>query len=224
MKDHEDRNENPGAGRSAPQRLTLREQKKQQTRQRISAAATELFCARGFDHVTVAEVAEAAQVSAMTVFNYFPRKEDLFLDRIPEAVELVGRAVRERGPEHSPTEGVRRMLLELHDQRHPLAGAADRFVNFWQVVIDSPALQARAREGVEEVENALAEAIAEGTGADPDDEGPRLAAALTVAAYRTAYLTAVRRLLAGERAEDFADEQRALIHRVFDAVERALRQ
>ncbi|MFF4406902.1 TetR/AcrR family transcriptional regulator [Streptomyces sp. NPDC001262] len=223
-KDHEDHSESPGARQSSPQGLTLRERKKRQTRQRISDAATELFCARGFDHVTVAEVAEAAQVSAMTVFNYFPRKEDLFLDRIPEAVELVGRAVREREPEHSPTEAVRRTLLELHDQRHPLAGVADRFVNFWQVVIDSPALQARAREGVEEVEDALARAIAEECGAGPGDEGPRLAAALTVAAYRTAYLTAVRRLLAGERAEDFADEQRALIHRVFDAVERALGQ
>lgn len=59
----------------------LRERKKWETRRRISDVATGLFFARGFDNVTIAEVAEAAGVSRMTVFNYFPRKEDLFLDR-----------------------------------------------------------------------------------------------------------------------------------------------
>lgn len=76
--------------------MGLRERKKRQTRSLISDVASGLFVQRGFDNVTVAEVAEAAGVSAKTVFNYFPRKEDLFLDRYPEAVELVTRAVRER--------------------------------------------------------------------------------------------------------------------------------
>ncbi|MBP2048736.1 AcrR family transcriptional regulator [Streptomyces griseochromogenes] len=73
--------------------LSLRERKKRQTRQRISDVATVRFVERGFDKVTVTEVARAAGVSAMTVFNYFPRKQDLFLDRIPEAVETFGEAV-----------------------------------------------------------------------------------------------------------------------------------
>lgn len=77
-----------GGGGVPDEALTLRERKKRETRQRISDEATMLFVARGFDEVTVAEIAKAAHVSAMTVFNHFPRKEDLFLDRIPEAVEL----------------------------------------------------------------------------------------------------------------------------------------
>lgn len=205
-----------------PRRPSLREQKKRQTRQRISDAATQLFVERGFDDVTVAEVARAAEVSAMTVFNYFPRKEDLFLDRIPEAVELLVGAVREREPHESPVNAVRRALLRLLDERHPLAALADRFVPFWQIVLGSPALRARAREGVEEVESALAAAIADTGRYAPGSERPMLEAALTVAAYRTVYVTAARRLMAGERADDIAEEHRALVNRAFDAVERAL--
>ena len=58
--------------------LGLRQRKKQQTRQAIYEAARRLFAARGFDRITVAEVAREANVSEVTVFNYFPTKEDLF--------------------------------------------------------------------------------------------------------------------------------------------------
>ncbi|MFG3293597.1 TetR/AcrR family transcriptional regulator [Streptomyces sp. NPDC048179] len=59
----------------------LGERKKRQTRQHISDVATGLFVERGFGAVTVAEIAEAADVSVNTVCNYFPAGEDLFLDR-----------------------------------------------------------------------------------------------------------------------------------------------
>ncbi|MFK0201072.1 TetR/AcrR family transcriptional regulator [Streptomyces lavendulae] len=193
---------------------SLRERKKRETRQRISDVATALFGARGFDHVTVAEVAKAAEVSTMTVFNHFPRKEDLFLDRIPEAVELFSAAVRDRPEGTPPLAGLRELLLRLLDQGHPLAGVGDTFPHFWRIVLGSPALRARAREGVEELEDALAEAIG--------GPGARLTAALTVAAYRTVYVTTARRLLAGERAADIAEDHRARVDAAFDAVERAL--
>jgi AcrR family transcriptional regulator len=199
--------------------LPLRERKKRATRQRISDIATSLFVARGFDAVTVAEVARAAEVSTMTVFNYFPRKEDLFLDRIPEAVDLFTGAVRRRGPGETPLTALRALALELLDERHPLAGIADRFAHFWRIVIDSPALRARAREGVEELEQALAETLAETAPEYPD---PHLASALTVAAYRSVYVTSARRLLAGERAEELAEDHRVRVCAAFDALERAL--
>lgn len=87
MTEEESVAERDGARRSAGEAqddgvLGLRERKKRLTRQRISGEATALFLERGFDEVAVAEVARAAGVSTMTVFNYFPRKEDLFLDRI----------------------------------------------------------------------------------------------------------------------------------------------
>ncbi|MET7464150.1 TetR/AcrR family transcriptional regulator [Nonomuraea sp. NPDC005501] len=205
-----------------PAPLTLRERKKRQTRQRISDVASMLFFERGFDNVTVAEVAEAADVSAMTVFNHFPRKEDLFLDRLPEAAELITQAVRGRQEGESPLVPLRRMLLELMDQRHPLSGLHDDFPHFWRVVLAAPSLRARAREAVEEMEDTMASLLAEAAGVEPGDSRARLAAALTVAACRTIYVTTAARLLAGERADDIADEQRALAVRAFDGLERAL--
>ncbi|MFF7726772.1 TetR family transcriptional regulator [Streptomyces sp. NPDC008001] len=203
--------------------LSLRERKKRQTRQRISDVATRLFAARGFDKVTVAEVAAAADVSTMTVFNHFARKEDLFLDRIPEALGLFAGAVRELRPGETAAAPVRRLFLGLAEARHPLGGVGDTFPAFWRVVLDSPALRARVREAVEELENAVAQAFAETTGARPGDPVPRLTAALTVTAYRTVCATTMARLLAGERADDVAPGHRALIERTFGALEEALR-
>ncbi|MER6784829.1 TetR/AcrR family transcriptional regulator [Streptomyces sp. NPDC000658] len=197
---------------------SLRERKKQATRQRISDVATGLFVARGFDEVTVADVARAAEVSTMTVFNYFPRKEDLFLDRIPQAVEMFTEAVRRRDPGETPIAALRALALRLLDQGHPLGGLDDDFPHFWRIVVDSPALRARAREGVEEVEEALADAFAQTAPELPD---PRLAAALAVAAYRSVFVTSARRLLAGERAADVLDGHRVRLAAAFDMLETA---
>lgn len=205
--------------------LPLRERKKQATRQRISDVATGLFVANGFDDVTVADVARAAEVSAMTVFNYFPRKEDLFLDRTPQAIELFTGAVRLRGPDESPLGALRHLALELLDQHHPLSAVDDDFPAFWRIVIASPALRARAREAVEEVEAALARTLAETDPrhADPGHTDPAFAAALIVAAYRSVYVTTARRLLAGEAAAALADDHRARVCAAFDVLEAALR-
>jgi AcrR family transcriptional regulator len=200
----------------------LRERKKIETRQRISDVATAMFTMRGFDNVTVAEIAEAANVSKMTVFNYFPRKEDLFFDRGPEAVDLVTRAIRERAEGETPVAALRRLLLDLLEHRHPLAAVGEGFATFWQVVVDSPALQARAREAADEAEELIGALLAEADGRDPDEPANRLAAALIVAACRTVYLTAVRRQLAGERADDIAPDHMALINYAFDTLDRMI--
>ena len=68
------------------------------TAARIREVANRLFLERGYDSVTVAEVAREAGVSSVTVFNHFPRKEDLFLDRTADAIELLRTAVRDRVP------------------------------------------------------------------------------------------------------------------------------
>lgn len=200
----------------------LRERKKLQTRQRISDLATMLFATRGFDNVTVAEIAEAADVSKMTVFNYFPRKEDLFFDREPETIARVTEAIRGRRPDEAPVAALRRMLLDLLHQGHPLSGVGDTLAGFWQVVLDSPVLRARARELVDNLENLLATLFAEAAGAADDDPTIRLTAALTVAAGRTAYQTTMRRQLAGERAAEVAADHEALLNTAFDMLERAL--
>ncbi|MGW1377369.1 TetR/AcrR family transcriptional regulator [Streptomyces sp. NPDC002446] len=205
-------------------RLTLRERKKLRTRQRISGEATLLFIRRGFDNVTVAEVARAAEVSTMTVFNYFPRKEDLFLDRIPEARELLTRAVRDRGADETPLAALRRLAFELLEQRHPLGGVGEGYEHFWRTVLDSPALRARGREAVEEMEDTLAGLLAEAAGGEagrPDSDS-RLAAALIIAGIRAAYAGAAGRQLGGDPADEVAVGQAEVLRRTFDALERAL--
>jgi AcrR family transcriptional regulator len=104
----------------------LRESKKRETRQRISEVATGLFFARGFDAVTIEEIAAAANVSKMTVFNYFARKEDLFLDREEEVKLLLREALSERPKGQSPIDALRHLVDRLCEQKHPTGGASLR--------------------------------------------------------------------------------------------------
>src|SRR5690349_3772281 len=203
--------------------MGLRERKKRKTRERSSGGATMLFLPRGFEPVTVAEVAEAAGVSQKTVFNYFPRKEDLYLDRLPELTGLVIQAVRERPAGTPVLTAIRGMVLDLLAAGHPLSAYPGQgHPAFYRVVVDSPALQARAREFVQELEQLLVTLFAEAEGIGPDTLRARFAAAVTVAAYRTVYVRAAARVLAGadqvEVGLGLADEYA----RAFDAAERAL--
>lgn len=197
----------------------LRERKKQQVRERISGIATMLFLERGFEAVSVAEIAEAAGVSKMTVFNYFPRKEDLFFDRGPAFVEMIISAVRERPAARSAPDALREMWLGLLDERHPLSGMHDnRISSFYAVVLASPALRARVREALEEVEAAVARLFAEA-----GEPRPEMTAALVVAAARVCYVAAAKRIMSGEPIESFLAEQRAAIAAAWDAAVAAAR-
>src|SRR6201992_1339008 len=90
----------------------LRERKRRLTRQLISDAATTMFATRGFDNVKVSEVADRVGVSEKTVYNYFPTKESLVLDYADESVERMARALRDRGPDESPTAAVVRAIKD----------------------------------------------------------------------------------------------------------------
>ncbi|SHE77256.1 TetR/AcrR family transcriptional regulator [Streptoalloteichus hindustanus] len=187
----------------------LRERKKRRTREHISGVATRLFHERGFDQVTVAEVAEAANVSRMTVFNYFPRKEDLYLDRYEEIWDRYLDAIRRRGQGESVFDAVHRMLVDLTERGDPLSAVFEGVHEFWAVVTESEALRARVRERREEMETVLAEAIARETGRPAHDPTARLAAAAVCAVSWTAQTEALRRLAAGDPvAEVRADQVR----------------
>src|SRR5262245_10030705 len=97
---------------ATPPRPGLRERKKQATRLAISEVATRMFIERGFDQVTVAEVADAAGVSANTIFNYFSTKEELFFDRSAEVEDAPSRIVRERRAGESVIDAVARTMRE----------------------------------------------------------------------------------------------------------------
>src|SRR5690606_9190160 len=89
----------------------LRERKKERTRRLIAERARELFAARGFEAVPVAEIARAAEVSEQTVFNYFPTKEDLVYWRLGSFEEEMLAAVRDREEGESALSAFRRFLM-----------------------------------------------------------------------------------------------------------------
>src|ERR1700709_15226 len=115
-----------------------------QTRARIAEVAARLFLERGYDAVTVAEIAREAGVSSVTVFNHFPRKEDLFLDRAEDALEFVRTAVRDRAPGVDVLTSLHDPTVRFVDEEHPLSGLATHSGPFFRTVAGSPALIARA--------------------------------------------------------------------------------
>jgi AcrR family transcriptional regulator len=175
----------------------LRERKKQQTRLAISQVATRMFIERGFDNVTVAEVAEAAQVSVNTIFNYFSTKEELFFDRGREVEEEPSRIVRERQQGESAIDALYRALKESAkgEKGRFLAKDIRRFV---ATIEASPALKARERQLLDESELRLVQTFLTETGAKPDDPTPRVVAALVIAVERMLIQEFRTRLLRGD--------------------------
>jgi AcrR family transcriptional regulator len=186
-----------------------------QTRARISEVATRLILERGFDTVTVAEVAREAGVSSVTVFKHFPRKEDLLLDRADDAADLLRSAVRDRAPDVDVPASLRQLTVRLVDDRHSLSGVKDGSVPFFRAVAASPALVARAREIAAELQRALAEELER----DPAFQGDAtLLAAFFIAGYSTVLVETARRLTAGESPDAVVDDHRARLERLFDAL------
>ncbi|MFD3748504.1 TetR/AcrR family transcriptional regulator [Nocardia sp. NPDC058633] len=198
----------------------LRARKKQQTREQISDRATALFLARGFDRVTIAEVAAAADVAKMTVTNYFPRKEDLALDLGEIYIDQLAAIVREREPGQSALAALRHAYLTAvaaHDQLIGFSGEP-----FARMIADSPALTARVREFHDDRQTALANALASETGADPGDITPRVAAAQLAGVQRVLFDEITRRTLAGESATEIAAVLTRDAEIAFDALEPSL--
>lgn len=193
-----------------------RENNKRETRQRISDVATKMFCARGFDAVTLEEIAVAASVSKMTVFNYFARKEDLMLDRDDALLLLPFRAaLRERPDGQAPVAALRGLVDRLREEKHPIAVIESRSVVWWQVVAASPALKARLHEFEDEATEGLALEL---SGAKPDGLA-RLMAGMIVLTVRTAREEALRVLERGGSAKKAKAALFALMDRGFAAVD-----
>jgi len=185
------------------------------TRAKIADAAIVLFLERGFDAVTVADVARAAGVSSVTVFNHFPRKEDLFLDRGGDAIELLRSTVRDRSPGVAVTEALQATTERLVDERSPLSGADPRSVPFFRTVAQSPALVARAREITADLQRVLTEELDR----DAAFEGESgLLAAFFIAGYASVLVGTAQRLIAGAAPDSVLDDHRARFARLFDAL------
>ncbi|MEU9352643.1 TetR/AcrR family transcriptional regulator [Streptomyces griseoloalbus] len=189
----------------------LRERKKRQTRQYISDVATGLFMERGFEAVTVAEVAQAADVSVNTVYNYFPAKEDLFLDRSKGVVDRLSRWVRGRRDGESAAEAVLRELREETETVSPRIGLMDGYEKFMKVIQESPALRSRMWAIGQEVLTNLEQTLREETGAEDDDPMPALMAGQINWLHGTAIAAIGERMLAGGRPAEVSRETLVLL-------------
>jgi AcrR family transcriptional regulator len=186
-----------------------------QTRARIREVANRLFIERGYDSVTVAEVAREAGVSSVTVFNHFPRKEDLFLDRTSDAIELLQSAVRDRARGDDVLTALHKQSVRLFDTRHPLSGVDERSGPFFRTVAESPALVARAREILSELQRTLAGELER----DADFAGDAtLLATLFLSGYASVLVATARRLLAGEAPGEVVDDHGVRLERLFGAL------
>jgi AcrR family transcriptional regulator len=139
--------------RSAPE--GLRERKKRLTREAIFAAADRLFAARGFENVTVAEVADAANVSVKTVFTYVSAKEELLFRGQPTVLDAVVRAVASRRLGQTPLVAAAQALLAAIDERDENLSLD----GFQQMISSGPAARSLARARWEETETRLAEVL-----------------------------------------------------------------
>ena len=170
--------------------MDRRTRKRLATRQVISDVATRLFMERGFDRVTIDEIAEAADVGRMTVFNHFPRKEDMFFDREQEGHDLAFEAIRSRPPGTSPIQALGSLAHKMIDEPSevfPLFADTRRFVETAQA---SEALKARARQMRDDFVRALAGVLADGVGRPAYDPDAYLAAGLVAAAWSVAFTRA----------------------------------
>jgi AcrR family transcriptional regulator len=201
----------------------LREQKKQQTREAIADAARRLFTERGFDEVTVSEIAREADVARKTVFNYFPTKEDLVYWRMESFEEDLLEAIRTRVTGESIPSAFGRFVLVrrgLLAERDPVA--IERLAAITRMIIESPALLAREREIFEQYAASLAALIAEETNARHGDLVPRVAADALISIHRALVDYTRMRIVEGARNPELAREVRTRGARAIAVIEGGL--
>lgn len=174
----------------------LRERKKRRLRQRISNVATAMFLTQGFDNVTVARIAASCEVSEQTVYNYFPTKESMLLDRSESMTIAMADAVRER----SALSLVDAVVGALHgaglhgggprgdiDEARQL----DLIRRFTSVAVGSPALAPARLADLARFTDQVAVALAQRIGADRFDPeviiATRLVAGLTEVRQQSSY-------------------------------------
>jgi AcrR family transcriptional regulator len=160
----------------------LREQKKQLMRQQLSDTATRMFLERGFDGVRVAEVARACGVSEKTVFNYFPTKEALLLDRLEGTTEALRGGLAD--PAVTPVEAALRLLDAELDG---LTENPEGYRRFGELLEAAPSLRAYRNDMMDRFVAVAAEVLAARSGRAATDPEPQIAAAALLGLWRVQY-------------------------------------
>ncbi|WP_225840238.1 TetR/AcrR family transcriptional regulator [Streptomyces sp. NK08204] len=199
----------------------LRERKKQQMYQRLSDTAIGLFQQKGYEHVTVADIAAAVDISKPTLFRYFPAKEDLVLHRLADHEGEAGRVVAQRPAGCSPLEALRRHFLDGLARRDPVTGLNDdpEVLAFHRLLYGTPPLVARLHTHVERDEAALAHSLGSETGGGVQ---ARLAAGQIAAVQRILAQENWRQITAGRSADTLYPEAVAVARSAFAQLEAGL--
>jgi AcrR family transcriptional regulator len=205
------------------QQLGLRERKKRQTREVIAETARRLFSERGFDRVTVAEIARAADVAEKTVFNYFPTKEDLVYWRMESFEDELLETIRARGPGESVVAAFGRFVSEprgLIAARDP--ESRERLEAITRMITESPALRAREEQIYARYTASLAGLIALEAGTADDDIAPWVAANAMMGVHRALVDYTRRRIVAGDRGPRVARDVRVQAKQALALLEEGL--
>ena len=207
----------------ATTRPGLRERKKRRTRELIAETARRLFTERGFEAVTVAEIADAAEVSEKTVFNYFPTKEDLVYWRLETFEEELLATIRDRDEGESIVTAFARFVLRRRGLlAEPDPEPAERLVGLTRMIVSSPALLAREREVYDRYTASLAALIADEVGARARRRRALGLANALMGVHRALVDYARRGIVAGARGPRLAREARAQGRRALRPLERGL--
>jgi AcrR family transcriptional regulator len=177
------------AAPAAEPRASLRERKKLATRRSLRRHALDLVAQRGFMHVTVEDIAEAADVSPRTFFNYFPSKEAALFGADPERVAALREEVLHQAPGEPALDALRQVLAaearKVTSELGDLGGEPQEMLRRMKVVRADPHLRAAQSAHMANIESALAEALAERLGKDPArDPYPALLASIAGAVIR----------------------------------------
>jgi AcrR family transcriptional regulator len=185
----------------------LRERKKQQTRELIAETARRLFTERGFERVSVAEIAREADVSEKTVFNYFATKEDLVYWRLESFEDELLSTVRDRAAGESVVDAFGRFVRQPRGMLGQYDRAArERLAALTRMIVDSLSLLAREHQILEGYTASLAALIAEETEAEPDAVEPWVAANALMGVHRRLIDFTRAKIIAGARHPDLAAE------------------
>jgi AcrR family transcriptional regulator len=195
----------------------LRELKKARTRQLIVDTAARLFAERGYEHVSVTDVAREAEVAEQTVYNYFPSKEKLVTDREEEVRDRLCGLIRSRPTAINPAAAVREFVLEQ------VAGLRNIPPEIWHGEIGylaaiSPTIHRLALEMNDRLAVALASAISDTTDVAP--EVAKLQGIALASLFQTMVSEAGRRAQKGHSPTKVARELQPIVGRIVDELDR----
>lgn len=211
---------------AVPREESLRQRKKRETRQLISDVATGMFLEVGFDRMKVSDVAARCGVSEKTVYNYFPTKESMILDREQPMLDAVCEALGPNGSVASPVEAILAVLYDDLDEMYGYWSGLDdpsvgvqRLRRFVTSVRQTPSLRAAQFVMMERLVDGAARSMAERAGVDPLDPEPQIAANALMGLLRIEFGALCRLADGSLTPREIRDEVRAELQRAAMLIE-----